>query len=432
MQTPTMDQFEVRPGALIRVGADGIITSISDDPATPVDIDLGPNVVVMPGLVDTHVHAPQWPQVGTGLDLDLERWLFEYTLPLERRYHDLEFANRVWNNLVPTLIAAGTTTAVYYATIDVESTTLLAEACVRHGQRAFVGRVAMDHPVGTPEWYRDVSASAAVDASVRSIEAIDALGSALVEPILTPRFAPACTDALLQGIGEIAASSNVAIQTHCSESDWEHAYALDRFGMSDTLALDGFGLLRDRTVLAHCGLASETDLTVMRQRNAGVAHCPLSNAYFGDAVFPARRALGVGVRVGLGSDLAGGFEAGILAQASKAVTSSRLLDTGTDPGSEPGSRGRSDSSIDTITAFWMATAGGAALLQQQTGLLQPGRPFDAFTIDLDAANQRRSSGLRWWPEIDDDLRLFEKIINTARPSDIGSVWINGRLVAGGA
>ncbi len=432
MQTPAADRLEVRPTALIQVGAEGVIESVTDDATAPVDFDLGPDVVIMPGLIDTHVHAPQWPQTGTGLDLDLERWLLEYTLPLERRYRDLGFAARVWDDLVPTLIAGGTTTAVYYGTIDIDATTLLAEACHRHGQRAFVGRVAMDHPVGTPEWYRDASPSAAIDASLRSIDAIDALATALVRPILTPRFAPACTDALLQGMGELATANGVAVQTHCSESDWEHRYALERFGTTDTMALDRFGLLRDRTVLAHCGHVDDADLAVMRDRNAGIAHCPLSNAYFGDAVLPVRHSIEAGVRVGLGSDLAGGFEPCILAQASKAVTASRMLQSGTDPTQTAATRGRSESSIDSVTAFWMATAGGAQLLQEPTGLIEPGRPFDAFTIDLGAANERRSSGLRWWPELDDHRRVFEKIVNTARPSDIGSVWIDGRLVKAGA
>ena len=428
MQTPTPDALEVTDDAVIQVGADGLIESITVDSSTAVDLDLGPGGILMPGLIDTHVHAPQWPQVGTGLDLGLERWLFEYTLPLERRYHDLEWAGSIWDRLAPAMLRAGTTTAVYYGTIDNDATTLLAERCVHHGQRALVGRVAMDHPDGTPEWYRDPSASAAVAASLESVERIRALGSDLVQPILTPRFAPACTDALLEGIGELAEATATTIQTHCSESDWEHGYAFERFGVSDTVALDRFGLLRDGTVLAHCGHAGGIDLALMRDRGAGIAHCPLSNAYFGDAVFAARRAISAGVHVGLGSDLAGGYHLGLFQQASQAVTSSRMLETGTDHERSSGDRGRSESSIDTVAAFWMATAGGASTIGHPTGVLEPGRPFDALAIDLEQSTHDVRSGLNWWPEIDDDRRTFEKIVNTAGATDIARVWVAGRPV----
>ncbi|NBU96572.1 MAG: guanine deaminase, partial [Actinobacteria bacterium] len=189
---------------------------------------LGSNVparldgVLMPGLVDTHIHAPQWPQLGVGLDLGLERWLFDLTFPLEARCADTGYAVDVWNHMVPTLLGLGTTTAVYHASTHVEATTALAEACVRHGQRAVIGRVAMDHPEGTPEWYRDADAAAAVSASRRSIDEIRGLGSSLVQPIITPRFIPACSDAALVGLGELAADTGVTVQTHAAESDWQH------------------------------------------------------------------------------------------------------------------------------------------------------------------------------------------------------------------
>ena len=170
----------------------------------------------------------------------------------------------------------------------------------------------MDHPEGTPPWYRDTSAASAVSASVRSVEAIRALSSVLVRPIITPRFVPACTDALLYGLGELAASTGALVQTHCSESDWEHHYVLERYGHSDTLSLDRFGLLREGTVLAHGNHMSMNDFDRTRETDAGVAHCPLSNSYFANAVFPLARELQRGVKVGLGSDIAGGYQPGLL------------------------------------------------------------------------------------------------------------------------
>ncbi len=427
MQTPSPSRLDVLRDVVISVDSIGTITSIVPAAtwSSSVDRDLGSSIVVIPGLIDAHIHAPQWPQLGTGLDLPLERWLFDNTFPLEKKLTESDFAAAVWPEMVRTLLRHGTTTAVYYATISVETTTMLAATCVELGQRAFVGRVGMDHPDGTPVWYRDETASVGVAASFDSIEQITALGSPIVRPIVTPRFAPACTDALLQGLGELAASTSTISQTHCSESDWEHGYAFERFGMSDTAALDGFGLIAAHSVLAHGDHLGDADFGLIAQHGAGVAHCPMSNAYFANAVFPARRALDAGVRVGLGTDVAGGARPGVLSQCGEAVTMSRLLDEGVDASLAPESRGLVGSRISITEAFWMATLGGADLLGIPCGLLEVGRQFDAVAVDISGSH----SGLRIWDDIDDDDRTFEKIVRLAGPSDISDVWVSGRTVA---
>ena len=425
MQTPQRHRLEVLRNVLVEVGDEGVIESIEAvGPGAAADVVLPATTVVIPGLVDTHIHAPQWPQLGTGLDLPLETWLFEHTFPLEAKLTEPEFAAQVWPNMVATLLAHGTTTAVYYATISVETTTMLAEACVSAGQRAFVGRVAMDHPDGTPTWYRDRDAGAGVAASANSIDQIRALASELVQPIITPRFVPACTDELLRGLGALAARTGVRVQTHCSESDWEHGYAAERFGVSDTSALNDFGLVRDHTVLAHGDHLGDEDLATLVARGAGVAHCPLSNAYFANAVFPARRALEAGVRVGLGTDVAGGAQPGLLTQCADAVTMSRLLDEGVDARVVAEDRGVAGSRITILDAFWMATVGGSELLGLDVGLLEVGRPFDAVAVDT----ARPGSPLRIWDGIDDEARTFEKIVRLATPADITDVWVAGRPI----
>jgi guanine deaminase len=430
MQTPEAGRMEVRRDVAIAVDDDGLIVSVEpasrESGQSSADVVLPDSTVLIPGLVDTHIHAPQWPQLGTGLDLPLENWLFENTFPLEKRLTDPSFAAKVWPAMVRTLLAHGTTTATYYATVSVETTTMLAETCTQLGQRAFVGRVAMDHPDGTPEWYRDDDAAAGIAASAASIEAIEALGSDLVAPIITPRFAPACTDELLRGLGDLAGSTGVRVQTHCSESDWEHGYAFERFGMSDTDALDGFGLVRDHTVMAHGDHLGAEDIATLRKRGAGVAHCPLSNAYFANAVFPARRALDAGMRIGIGTDVAGGARPDLFSQCADAVTMSRLLEDGVDAGQAASDRGVNDSRISILDAFWMATRGGGELLGIDAGLLEPGRPFDAIAVDT----ARPGSALRVWPEVDDDARIFEKIVRLTTPADIEKVWVAGRHVAG--
>lgn len=418
-QTPSPDTLATAD-LLVTVDDEGLIASVAEAGADDgADVILPPNQVLVPGLIDTHVHAPQWPQLATALDRPLEEWLFDHTFPLEARFADPEFADRVWESMVPSLLAAGTTTAVYHASIHEPATTALAAACRRHGQRAFVGRVAMDHPTGTPPWYRDADALVGVEASARSIDEIRGLAGRprLVQPIVTPRFIPACTDALLEGLGELATATGTRIQTHCSESDWEHDHVLERHGTTDTASLERFGLLAEHTVLAHATHLTGDDRRRVIARGAGVAHCPLSNAYFSNAVFPARRAIDAGMRVGLGTDIAGGADGAVLGQCAHAVTSSRMLESGVDVTTPAGRRGVEGSRIDIITAFWMATLGGAELLGIPAGLLTPGRVFDAVAVDLDDV------GI--WPEVDDDTRIFEKLVRRTSKSSIRRVWVDG-------
>ena len=436
MQTPAPDRIAVTD-AVVEVDDAGMVAAVHDrstaggaaagwralDTAAE-RVDLAEGTFLMPGLVDLHIHAPQWPQLGTGLDLPLERWLFDYTFPLEARYADTAFAATVWDDLVPSLLAMGTTTTVYFSSNHLEATTALARACARHGQRALVGRVAMDHPAGTPEWYRDATASAGVEASAASIEAVTAVGSPRVEPIITPRFTPACTDALLEGLGELAAATGVRVQTHCAESDWHCDYALDRFGVSDSTALNRFGLVRPRTVLAHSDHLTANEMALVAGRGAGVAHCPLSNAYFANAVFGVRQALAAGVGVGLGSDIAGGARPGLLGVCQDAVTVSRMLEDGVDPALGATERGVPESRIDTVTAFWLATAGGAAVVDLPVGLIEPGRCFDAMAVRTD----RPGGAIRLWAGLDDDARAFEKVVRLATADDISHVWVDGSSV----
>lgn len=436
--TPTATALEVLADVTIEVDDAGTIAAVhargTEGAAAAVRharrvVRLGGDQRLLPGLVDLHLHAPQWPQLGTGLDIPLERWLFDYTFPLEARFADPAFAAAVWQHMVPTLLANGTTTTVYFSSVHEGATLLLAEHCLQYGQRAFVGRVGMDHLDGTPAWYRDESPAAGIDASRRSIDAIRSLAGAdaLVRPIITPRFIPACSDALLAGLGELAADTGALVQTHCSESDWAHGAVLQRFGRSDATMLREFGLLREGTVLAHGDHLGDADLDLVAATGAGVAHCPLSNSYFANAVFPARRALARGVKVGLGTDVAGGAHAGVVSQCGMAVTVSRMLEDGVDPALVAADRGVPDSRIDIVTAFHLATAGGGDVLGLPIGRLQPGCQFDAIVVDTAGEG---TSALRVWPEFDSHDRQFEKIVRLAAAADIEHVWVAGKRVAG--
>jgi guanine deaminase len=105
----------------------------------------------MPGFVDCHIHAPQMPNIGLGLDKTLLDWLDAYTFPLESEYKDVKYAQHVYSNVVRDTLKFGTTCACYFATIHKESCKILVEEVARQGQRALVGKVSMTQY--SPDFY---------------------------------------------------------------------------------------------------------------------------------------------------------------------------------------------------------------------------------------------------------------------------------------
>lgn len=389
--------------------------------------ELSSDQYLLPGLIDLHVHAPQWPQMGKALDKPLEAWLNDYTFPLEAKYADITFARRNYTELVSALLANGTTTAVYFATLHTKSSVELARICLEQGQRALVGRVAMDNPSQCPDYYRDESAATAIAETRAFIDDVAQLPgntAKRVLPVITPRFIPSCTDALLEGLGKLATETGCHVQTHCSESDWEHAYVKQRLGKTDTAALRDFGLLTRKTVLAHSNHIEDKDADLIKQTQAGVAHCPLSNFYFANAVFPLRAMLDRGLNVGLGTDIAGGHSPSVFDACRHALTASKALNDGVDARIAAEQRGRPGSVISFREAFWLATAGAGEVLDLKVGKLEVGYQFDAIVIDT------RAAGSDIYINMAEDAPedRLQKIIYNARRNNISRVWVDGNAV----
>jgi guanine deaminase len=303
---------------------------------------------------------------------------------------------------------------------------LLANICLRRGQRALIGKVAMDDPNECPSYYRDASAElAAADtrAFIDYVRRLPGNETQLIQPVVTPRFIPSCTDDLLFRLGGLAKETGCHVQTHCSESDWEHDFVIARCGMTDAEALDRFGLLTRKTVLAHGNFLGDTDIALIKQKGAGIAHCPLSNVYFANAVLPVRKLIDQDVHVGLGTDIAGGASPSIFDNARQAVVASRSLEGGVDVAIPPDRRGVPDSRITAVEAFWLATAGGGIALDMPIGVFAPAYQFDAILVDANAGD----SNLLLYPD-DGPYDILQKIIYSAGRTNVSKVWVAGRLV----
>lgn len=356
-----------------------------------------------PGMVDTHTHAPQYPNNGLGAELELLEWLEKYTFPLEKRYADEKLAQNVYSSVVVRTLSAGTTTSCYYATLHNEASWTLAEICKAVGQRALVGKCSMD--IGD---YSEREAFTRTKDFVRGF-----LASDTVQPVLTPRFALSCSDGLMQDLGALAAKDGLRVQTHISENDAEIAAVKQRFGCSYAAAYDRFGLLGPRTILAHAVHLAPRERELIKERGCGISHCPNSNLHLNSGLCPTAALIDAGIRVGLGSDCSGGSALGILPQLRLAMQVSRALVM----------TGKADRSLTFTEAWWMATRGGAEVAGFDVGNFEPGRRFDALYINPKSPGMFVGTG-----EHATTAELFEKWVWTGDDRDIERVWVDGALV----
>ncbi|RWA14738.1 hypothetical protein EKO27_g340 [Xylaria grammica] len=391
-----------------------------------------------PGFVDTHVHASQYPNVGIFGKSTLLDWLNTYTFPMEASLSSLPKARRVYTRCIRQTLAHGTTTAAYYATIDVDATNLLADLCYSMGQRAFIGRVCMDH-LG-PEYYIDESPDQALAATRATIEHVRSLDSdyELVSPILTPRFAPACSAEAMKGLSELQKQTHLPMQTHISENRDEVKLVKELFPNSKSYAdvYDTHGLLTEKMILAHAIHLTEEEADLIAERNTKVAHCPVSNSALSSGVARVRWLLEKGIQVGLGTDMSGGYSPSILEAARQAKLASNHLamPEGQLDGLPQDERDKAKLSIDEV--LYLATRGGAQVvgLADKIGAFEVGMQWDAQLIDLgivpaevteDDFTTHGNVDIFGWEKWDERIA---KWVFSGDSRNTKRVWVQGRLV----
>lgn len=436
---PVYGQIEFLEDVLIEVDAAGVILRVvrPEDPQQEkllgtylkmgILTNIGPNRYGLPGFVDIHVHAPQWPQAALALDEPLYLWLEQKTFPLEAMFADVEFARAVYSDLVKQLLARGSTTVMYLGSAHLESSIALAEICANMGQRALVGKTVMDDPEANPDYYRDASAAQGIADTETLIKEVEIIGRASwqgIWPVITPRFIPSCTDEVLKGLGDLAETYGTYIQTHCNEGQWEHDVVLERFGKTDPYALRDFGLLREHSVMAHCPYLTVEEGEMFAELGVSIAHCPMANSYFSSAVAPIRRFREQGIHVGLGTDISGGYSPSMYENIRQAVLVSRLLETGVDAQRPEAERGLGTARISLAEAFWLATTGGAEALGLPLATFEPGRAFDLQIVDV----KREYYDLTGFGVYNSPEDRLARILYLSTPDNIRKVYTQGHLV----
>lgn len=275
----------------------GQIVRVDEQP----DLVLPPDApVVMPGFIDAHVHLPQFDSIGVQ-GLELLEWLSRVIFPAEARWADVEFAERMSRRVFGRLRAAGTTGFAAYATSHHAATRRAMEVAAEMGFRGVIGQALMDREaapelIGTP-WQEQLE-------QVASLRPTDR-----IEPSVTPRFAVACTPELLEGAGRLAQETGWCVQTHLSETRAELAAVHRLFGATPYVQVyRDAGLLSRRSVLAHGIWLDAADRAMVAGAEAVIAHCPTANLFLESGAMDLHALRESGVRMALGSDIAGGYE----------------------------------------------------------------------------------------------------------------------------
>ena len=328
--------------------------------------------LIIPGLVDLHMHAPQYAFRGLGMDLELLQWLETYTFPEESKYRNLGYARNAYTAVVRNLINGPNTRACLYATVHLPSTRLLMDMLEESGLVCMVGKVNMDR--NCPAYLCEDNAARSAEDTRRWLNAsVGRYNNTSV--ILTPRFIPVCSDELMRELAVLQQEYKVPVQSHLSESlaEIEWVRQLCPFSKSYSGAYKEFGLFGGEvpTIMAHCVWSDDEEIELMRQNNVYVAHCPQSNMNLSSGIAPLRRFLNNNLSIGLGSDVAAGCHTSIFRAMSDAIQVSKLRFRHVNQAEPP---------ITVSEAFYLGTLGGGSFFGK-VGSFEAGYEFDAIVID---------------------------------------------------
>lgn len=361
--------------------------------------------LIIQSFADMHLHAPQYPMLGMGMDMPLIDWLNTYTFPAEAHFQDTELARKVYRQLARDLVANGTTRVCMFSSLHREATLILMEELEKAGVTGFVGKVNMDRNGGAG---LQEETEESISETLRWLEACNFQH---IQPVLTPRFTPCCTDELMEALGNIAAEKHLPVQSHMSENTGEIAWVgqlhpdCRRYWES----YKKYGLWNDRTLMAHCVWSDQRERKAMKDAGVWVVHCAASNENLISGYAPVRVMLNEGVRVVLGSDIAAGDHLSMFDNVAASIRASKAR------------RMMDDWKTDFLTvaeAYYLGTSAAAELFQEKPGFA-PGNSLHAIVLrDRDLPSVRELTA----------RERFERCIYRRQQDGIRAVYSAGRKV----
>lgn len=330
------------------------------------------DMLIIPGLVDLHTHAPQFAFRGLNMDLELLDWLQNCAFPEEAKYSDLSYAEKAYDIFVQSLKHSATTRACVFATLHKDATTVLMDKLEQSGLVSYVGKVNMDR--NSPDFLCESSAEKSTEDTRVWLEST-AVGYKNTKPIITPRFIPSCSDSLMKKLSELQKEFNVPVQSHLSENKdeirWVRQLCPDSATYSDAYDKYGFFGKDTKTVMAHCVHLSDSEINLAQQNGVFIAHCPSSNSNLCSGIAPVKKYLDKNLAVGIGSDVAAGETLSLFCVMVEAIKVSKLYHSLVDTDVKP---------LRFEEAFYMATKGGGEFFSK-VGSFEKGYEFDAVIID---------------------------------------------------
>lgn len=376
--------------------------------------------LLIPGLVDTHVHYPQLRAIG-GLGMPLLDWLEECALPEEARLADTGYARAVAGEFTRALADAGTTSALVFGAHFAPAVDALFTAADQSGLRITAGLVVSGRLLRpelhtTPEraYAEGLALAERWHDSGRSTGNGTGAGTGRLRYAVTPRFALSCGDELLEACRALHADVPGSLFTsHINENPDEIATVRELTGGGYLDSYDRHGLVGKHSVLAHNVHAPAAELDVLAGAGAAVAHCPTSNCALGSGLFPLAAHVARGIPVALGSDVGAGTGLSLFKEALQAYFIQQLLG----PSGEP---------LTPAHLLYLATAAGARALGlgDLTGDLSPGKRFDAVWVRPRSGTQL-DIALR---HADGAESAVARLFALATTQDVAAVWADGAPV----
>ncbi|MBQ9328003.1 MAG: amidohydrolase family protein [Solobacterium sp.] len=353
------------------VTEDGIIQEVAQHRSEPYQhlpvTDLE-DAIIIPSFSDLHIHAPQYTERGVGMDCLLFDWLNNYTFPQEAKFQDVRYAKTIYAQLIRDLLRHGTTQANFFTTIHYDSCDLFFHMLEESGMYAFTGKINMDR--NSPDYYVE-DTETSIHETERFLQ--EHQNSDHVKPMIIPRFAPTCTKELLEGLGNLAKTTNAGLHTHLVESIGEAAWSKELFPecASDGEIYERTGLLNvsGPKIFAHVIFPTETEDRIFEQYHAVAVHCPDATANITAGIMPVSRLLDQKYHIAEGTDIGGGHSPAVYRSISHSVQLSKLKEF-----YEP-----ENHRLSFAEAFWMATANGGEVFGN-IGKIEPGYRFNALIL----------------------------------------------------
>jgi guanine deaminase len=331
---------------------------------------------VLPGFVDTHVHLPQFAIMGIGSQSLLD-WLSNYTYPEEARFSDPEYAWRMSEAFFDALIANGTTCACIYCSVHETATDIAFEVASRKGIRSYIGKTMMDR--NAPPSLVETTESS-IQASVNLCSKWDGAAGGRLRYVFTPRFAGSCSMDLMRGTARIAQEHQAFIQSHLSENEdevrWIRSLFPERTSYTDVYGYAG--MLGERTIMGHCVHLADAEVSLLSATRTNIVFCPYSNRVLRSGTMPYGKLQSAGLKIALGSDIAGGPSLSMFRQMGEALNSANVKSL----------------SLSPAGALYLATLAGAEVLglADRIGNLAPGKDADFVVVDHKRADPLSGAG----------------------------------------